>query len=300
MISSGIVGASAVGPPEEAGEHPMRLLVAIPLVLGCQLLAYLVFLRPRIARWGATEEELRMPLAGDVAGPRIGASTRAITIEAPSHEVWDWIIQLGADRGGFFSYSLIEKALGYDKSGTDLVPQFHDMPVGRVVPASLEGARRLIDFSFPVLAVEPGRSFVLESWGTFHLEELGPDRTRLIVRTTGRPPSGPASRIADVLGAPAHYLMERRMLLGFKARAEAGPGVPLPTLPDSLWLLGMLLSGIGVGLLALLGTGVAGTASAVVLGLAWLVTLLVAPPRPASGLGLLLVVVTVSALVAAA
>ena len=57
------------------------------------------------------------------------------------------------------------------------------MGVGRIVPASLDEAKSLIKFSFPVIAVEPGESFVLENWGTFMLKEIGPDRTRLIIRT---------------------------------------------------------------------------------------------------------------------
>ena len=40
-------------------------------------------------------------------------STRAITINNAKTNTWQWLIQLGADRNGFYSYQFIEEALGY-------------------------------------------------------------------------------------------------------------------------------------------------------------------------------------------
>lgn len=274
----------------------MEPLLTVSLVICCQALVYRAVVRPRIVGWGASAAERRGPLPGDPPVPLPGRSTRAITIDARRPEVWSWLIQLGADRGGFFSYCLIEKLMGYGHRGTELFPRFTDLEVGRVVPGSREGSRPWIEYGFPVLAVEPGRYFVLGDWGTFHLEELDGDRTRLVVRTQGQEPSGPVGRIVDSAFLPLHYLMERRMLLGFKARAEAGAGVRLSGVPDVLWLAGMASSGPGTALLALVGTGTAGTVLAVALGTGWLLTLLLLPPRPAYSTAFLVLVA--SALVA--
>jgi hypothetical protein len=51
------------------------------------------------------------------------------------------------------------------------------------------------------------------------LERIGPQTTRLIART--RVPSGPASVAYAMFLELPHFVMERKMLLGIKARAEA-------------------------------------------------------------------------------
>lgn len=69
-----------------------------------------------------------------------------------------------------------------------------------------------------VALFEPGRAVVLKGWGAFVLEPFDEDRTRLLAR----------SRVSGGLGALAylllielpHLIMERKMLLGMKARAE--------------------------------------------------------------------------------
>jgi hypothetical protein len=136
-------------------------LVLIPCL---QLIVYILFLRPRILRWGASRDEVKMALVGDDLAYRISA-TRAITIHAAIAKVWQWVIQLGADRGGFFSYAFIEKAMGYKMRGPSPKPEFQDMAVGRMIPASLDESKSVIKYNFPVIAVETGKSFLLEKWG---------------------------------------------------------------------------------------------------------------------------------------
>lgn len=80
------------------------------------------------------------------------------------------------------------------------------------------------------------------------------------------------------------------MLMGLKARAEAGAGVRLSNASDNLWLAEVFLSGIGVALLMVVGGGVAGAVSSVLLGVAWLWVVLVADPRPVPALGVLIAV----------
>lgn len=266
-----------------------ELIVNVVLILSLQIIVYIVFLRPRISTWGASVDEVKMPLIGDDLAPSISA-TRAISIDAPISEVWKWVIQLGADRGGFFSYAFIEKALGYEMRASPSVPEFQDMEVGRVIPASLDEAKSLIKYSFPVVAVEPGRSFVLKEWGAFVLREIGPTQTRLIVRTHGRTYPNLLSEVADFVGPPLHYIMERRMLIGFKAQAEAGE--PPSSTADNVWLLGLLLSGIGIALTIFMGGGVL----SVIYGILWLWTLLILDPQPVFSLALFLIIAVTAVL----
>jgi len=78
----------------------MKSIFTLMLIICIQIIVYAVFLRPLILAWGASENEVKMPLVGDSLAPYI-SSTRAISIDAPTSEVWKWLIQLGPDRGGF-------------------------------------------------------------------------------------------------------------------------------------------------------------------------------------------------------
>lgn len=263
------------------------ILLNIVLIIGLQIFVYIVFLRRKILTWGATPQEAVMPLPGDEQAHHISA-TRAITIDAPIAQVWQWVIQLGADRGGFFSYELLEKTLGYEFRAPESTPEFQDMPVGRVVPASLDESKSFIKFNFPVLAVEPGQSYVLKGWGAFVLKAIDPTHTRLIVRTHGQDTPTLLSQAEDFFGVATHYIMERRMLMGFKAQIETGK--PLPSARDNLWLLGLFLSAIIIAMLVLLGGGIQTIWLSAVFSVAWLWVLLIAEPRPVYSLTLLVMI----------
>jgi hypothetical protein len=268
----------------------MQNFLTFTFIIGLQIAVYSVFLRPVILTWGASEDEVKMPLIGDNLAPHI-ASNRAITINASISEVWKWLVQLGADRGGFFSYAFIEKALGYESCNEDIEPKSQEMNVGRIVPGSIDESKSIIKYNFPVIAVEPGRSFVLENWGAFVLEEITSKRTRLIVRTHGQELPKLKKIIDDFIGVPLHFIMERRMLMGLKARAEAGAGVRLSSTSDNLWLLGVFSSGAGIALMVIMCREFACIMLSVVYSVFWLLSLLVIDPRPKYTMILLLAVV---------
>jgi len=83
----------------------MQVLGIMALAFVVVLAAYLVVLRPRSHRWGATKAELRRSLPGDglVHTVKVGY-TQAITINAPPEEVWPWLVQIGYQRGGWYTY----------------------------------------------------------------------------------------------------------------------------------------------------------------------------------------------------
>jgi len=78
-----------------------------------------------------------------------------------------------------------------------------------------------------VVQLEPGRTVVLENRGAFVVQPLGENSSRLHVRTRG---SGTPSLAGVALGPvsllacePAHFIMERRMLLGIATGRGADP-----------------------------------------------------------------------------
>ena len=201
------------------------------------LAAYRFAFQPWHRNWGATAEEVEKPLPGDGLVPNPSyTTTRAITIDASPEEVWPWLAQMGQGRGGFYSYEWLENLFGLDIHNADhVVPEWQDLEPGdtvRLAPqGQYDGQARM-----RVVHLEPHRSIVFGpaadtaeefaaasrtgagTWA-FVLESMDDgEKTRLVVRTRSRPWKAPRS--VFYLYDPAHFIMERRMLLGIKRRAE--------------------------------------------------------------------------------
>jgi len=188
------------------------------LGLGVLGAVYFRLLRRPILTWGATDEEATAMLPGDeLLEDADGVATRAIDVDAPPSAVWPWLAQMGpAPRGGAYTYDWIENLLGLDMHSVERVlPEFQHPQVGDTIGL---GANRM-----RYERVEPERVLSSRSedgnwvW-TFVLEERS-DSTRLISRNRFRLPTL-ASRIGMLPMEPASLVMERKMLLGIKQRAE--------------------------------------------------------------------------------
>lgn len=164
----------------------------------------------------------------------IAQLTRAISIDASPAEVWPWLLQIGADRGGFYSYDWLENLFGLRIHSADrIVEHWQDLAVGDLVYASADRSG-----GWYVAAVVPERALVLQmadartrrplrrddprgwefQW-TFALQEHGDRWTRLLVRE--RVAFG--NRRMRFLMAPlgtVSFVMTRRMLKGIKERVE--------------------------------------------------------------------------------
>lgn len=258
----------------------IRFGLIVLIIIFLQLIIGITLIKPFIFTWGSTEQEVSMPMPGDHLAPFI-SSTRSITINAPIAQVWDWLIQLGADRGGFYSYWFIEKPLGYKyRAQHRIEPEFKDMEVGRIISASLDQSRSVIEYNFPVVAVDPGKSFVLKNWGCFLLNEINPKQTRLIVRTHGQPLSSWTDQLQYFFMMPLHYLMERRMLIGIKTRAEVGPGMPFSSTADIMWFSGICLSLLSIIGLLIFDKSIKVELLTILYSILWLLTLFIFDPIP--------------------
>jgi len=154
-----------------------------------------------------------------LAIPKLNA-THAITINAPAADVWPWLVQLGQHRGGFYSYSWLENLVGCDMHNADrIVPEWQELKVGDEVWLHPKAP------PLRVLAIEPGRAIVLEKCWSFVLHPIDENRTRLIIRGRGEFNPDFKNGLLNFLlwrgiFEPAHFIMERKMLLGIKQRAE--------------------------------------------------------------------------------
>lgn len=243
------------------------LCCAIALLLGLQLAA----VRPWYKSWGATPDELAAPLPGQVPPAAAPHETRAITISAPSEQVFAWVAQLGQDRAGFYSYELLEDLVGCDMPDLRVLdPRLQNWSVGDRLwmypPSKIDGMGHAT-----LLHYEPGRVLVFgtqdplgepgapptNTW-SFLVNPVGPHASRLIARASG---AGPPSLLGKAFNRgvfePLHFAMERRMLEGIAALAE---GRAIPKWHDHLQLLSWASS-----FLALLAA-----AALIVLGRDWL------------------------------
>lgn len=194
--------------------RPNRIAVGLAVGLG----AYYGLLRRTVLTWGATVAEATSRLPGDeLLEDADGVSTRAIEVDAPAADVWPWLVQMGpAPRGGAYTYDWIENLLGLDMHSVDRVlPEFQDPQVGDTIGFGTNRMR--------LERVDRDRSLAWRSedgnwvW-TFVL--VGHDgTTRLISRNRFRLPTF-AARIGMVPMEPGSLVMERKMLLGIKHRAE--------------------------------------------------------------------------------
>jgi hypothetical protein len=175
------------------------------------------------------DEKLRRLPGDDLIAEPLQSLTHAITIRCVPAQVWPWLAQMGAGRGGWYSYDAIDN--GGKPSADRIVPELQTIEVGYLFPW-LPGASE----GFTLLACEPGHALVLGAtapdgtpivtWA-FVLESQSGGTTRLIVRARG-------SRAYRLQGLPAwvtrrvvpagHFVMERKQLLGIARRAELAAG----------------------------------------------------------------------------
>ena len=193
------------------------------LVIVLFVALYLSVLHPWLSHWGATEAELRMPLPGDgVDAGTVTASTRAVSIDAPASEVWMWMVQLGQERAGFYSNDWLENLVLSDIHNTDEIrSEWQSHQLGDKIYGA--GGAIYGQSSFWVTKVyEEGRLLYL--WGSIVVTPIDETSTRLIVRSYATPLSEPAKFTNKLTYDWMHFVMERGMLLGIKARSEGTLG----------------------------------------------------------------------------
>lgn len=204
----------------------IRLRYAVLFVL-LLVGVYMLGIHPWMRNWGSTSAERQMTLPGDDTRPEgTRLNTLALTIQAPADVVWQWLVQIGQDRAGFYSYTWLENLVGADiHNANEVHPEWQNLAVGdgwRLIPPDyLWGLGK--EAVSPVLLIEPGRALVLEMFGAHVILPVDEHTSRLIVRSE----VGPANPVQMMVIDPLVFTMERRMLLGLKARAEGRPDAPI-------------------------------------------------------------------------
>ena len=201
--------------------------------------AYYFALLPRLRRWGASDIEVARALPGDdmVAGPMY-VTTRAITVAAPAADVFPWLVQLGQNRGGFYTYDVLENLMKLDIHSADSIhPEWQDLTVGEDY-VTLDPDEHM---KMTIAVLDPPRAFVIRSgapgeapqpagdffrgeidcsWA-FVVEPIDADSSRLLIRWRAAWRNTVAAAFARPFGLePVHFIMEEGMLRGIRDRAE--------------------------------------------------------------------------------
>ena len=164
-----------------------------------------------------------MSLPGDeaVPAPTI-ASTHAITISVATEKVWPWIVQIGQNRGGFYSYTLLENLIGCRMENADRIhSQWQNLNAGDLVQLHPKFPPMLVK------EIETDHHLVLSQqtsfvwiWA-FVLIRLNRDQCRLLIRTRILSNRWIVTLPLYPVMTLGHYVMERKMLTGIKRRSES-------------------------------------------------------------------------------
>ncbi len=202
-----------------------KLLTVLTVLFGLAALGVIavVLFTPWMDRWGADPAEIAASYPGDelLASPT-GIVNRAITIQATPEQIYPWIVQLGAERGGYYSYTWLETYLLQCKlvNADRVHPEWQNLQVGDVVkmcPGNFGPP------PYTVALLVPDRAIVLghqengrwvDLW-QFVLVPRPDGTTRLILRTRTLMTGGFWTVIH-----PGVFIMERGMLQGIRDRAE--------------------------------------------------------------------------------
>jgi hypothetical protein len=224
VVSAGpltLAVGSALAPFSAARRWPDRLPAGLPRRVAWSATAvgvafpgtYAFLVRPRLQHWGSTEEEQNRSYPSDGDDEPLFRTTRAVTVQAPAEEVWRWLVQIGQDRGGFYSYDWLENLAGCRIHSAD---EIRDDLQHLVAGSELN---LLPGYGTRISEVDPPRSLVIENWGAYIVDPVDEHSCRLIARS--HHDRSPATVGYILIIELPHAIMERKMLLGIKKRAEA-------------------------------------------------------------------------------
>lgn len=207
-----------------------RILFILVAAWAVVTAVYLLFIWPWMRTWGATAAEINAPLHGDDIVPAANIrSTKGITIQAPPEAIYPWLLQIGVDRGGMYSYDWLENLFGLDVHTTDrIVPEYQNVQAGdfwRFTPKDYVlnpgpglYVRQLIENEAVLLCFgmegKPDET-CFDTW-QFVLVPQADGSTRLLLRSN----MAIEQELPIKLTYFVQFIMERKMLLTLRDKAE--------------------------------------------------------------------------------
>jgi hypothetical protein len=172
-----------------------------------------------------------------------------VTINAPPADVWPWLTQMGWHRGGWYTPRWVDRMFfpGNLPSAERLDPDLmRELRPGDTIPDGPPGTAQFVvmEARAPEVLVLHSTTHLPPGWRvrfgarlrwswTFRLTPVGPDRTRVVLRSRGTARPRWLDLGYRLLLVPADALMGPSMLRGLKRRVEANgrPNTGRRTLP---------------------------------------------------------------------
>jgi hypothetical protein len=174
---------------------------------------------------GATKEEFKMSLPSDeILKNAEYTITCAVTVNAVSRTIWPWLVQMGQDRAGFYTYTVLENMFFCDMhNANSIVPEWQKRSIGDFVPTW----RGKIGWNIAVLESDRALVYKDSLGGTIgvFIVPVKEGCCRILARLR-------LVRSKNIIGWLferlfwdwAHSVMACGMLHGIKKRAETGTG----------------------------------------------------------------------------
>ena len=181
---------------------------------------YLVIFRPWQLRWGATDEEVERAMPGDniVDKPSFNA-TRAVTINAPAENIYPWIVQMGVNRAGWYSYDLLDNLAR--PSAEVILPEHQNIQVGDLIPMSPDGKQGIWVKEFSNAEWMLWWDKIGDNSWVWVIYPEGESRSRLVTRVRVKYRWFSPAILFNLIIEFFDILMMHKCMLGIKRRAEA-------------------------------------------------------------------------------
>lgn len=202
------------------------------------LAAYSLMLRPKILKWGATDEEVNADFPGaDIVPGGKRSATMAVTIDAPPARAWLYLIQMGLDRGGWYSWDNLDnwghtsaERVHAEWQHIEKGQHLSSMPdgsewweVASIEPERLLALRASIDLKGrPFDSRGPRPRHYSDSTWSFLLKPLAQGRkTRLVVSGYWHLEPRWLQNVISIMPLePAHWIMQMRQFQKIKEYCE--------------------------------------------------------------------------------
>lgn len=202
------------------------------LIIVCTL--FWPILRYILRNIGTTLEEREREWPGDTLLERADrTSTRAINIDTNPQNIWPWIVQIGRDKAGFYSYEAVENLAGLDvKNRETIVPEFQTLREGEFISLHPNGQGVYAD------KIKPNEHLICRDWKddskieelrpvskktwSFYIVQVNADRSRLIIRSCEETlrPDFLHVLVTLLFMDPIDFVMEYKMLRTIKRLTE--------------------------------------------------------------------------------
>jgi len=146
-------------------------------------------------------------------------ATRAVTINAPAENIIPWIVQMGVNRAGWYSYDLLDNLAR--SSAESILPEHQNIQVGDLIPMSPDGKDGLWVKDFrnnEWISRWDKKGDTTWIWGIY---PEGEAQSRLVTRVRVKYQWLSPAILFNLLFEFFDILMMRKCMLGIKRRVEA-------------------------------------------------------------------------------